>query len=85
MVHQRKKCEACKQFESQWLLKDILGKGKYKDKDYMVCSNCLQNLVNENLKPKQYKNLLKSSHKEDEFLLHSDFYDEHGHALQPKC
>ena len=77
MVH---KCESCKRWESQWILKSTLDP---KEKPYKVCSNCLLPLVGEALDKKQFKNLLKSGHKDEEFLLHEDFYDEEGRALQP--
>jgi len=78
MHKMKKNCEACKRFEVQWELVDKVGN----DKPYKVCSNCLLELVGHALNKNQFKNLLKSSHKEGEFLLHSDFYDEKGNALQ---
>jgi hypothetical protein len=81
MVHKMKKCESCKRFEVQWELKDKLGT----DKPYKVCTNCLGNLASRDLQPKEFKNLLKSKHSKKEFLLHEDFYDEKGNALQPRC
>jgi len=72
-------CESCGAFEVQWILKDQSDPNiKYK-----VCSNCLIMLVSRSLSPQQYFNLLKNNHDENEFLLHSDFYDDHGNALQP--
>jgi len=80
MVHKIKKpCEACGRFESQWELVDRYGDAK----TYDVCTNCLLPLVGNALSKEQFKNLLKSKHKKDEFLLHGDFYDEKGNALQP--
>jgi hypothetical protein len=80
MVHKVKKgCEACDYPEVQWELVDKLGT----DKTYKVCSNCLLPLVGHALSKKQFNKLLKSSHKRDEFLLHSDFYSEQGEAMQP--
>jgi hypothetical protein len=72
-------CESCGS-EKQWELKSMYG-----DKTYGVCSNCLTNLVGLNLSKKQFKALLKAGHTDDEFLLHEDFYDEQGNALQPEC
>jgi hypothetical protein len=40
-------------------------------------------LTTYNLRPEQYKNLLKNGHESSEFLLHEDFYDENGIAQQP--
>jgi hypothetical protein len=82
MVHNIRKCEACQNAGIQWRLLDEL---RPTAKPYNVCSNCLIELTTTSLKPKEFKNLLKSGHKEGEFLLHEDFYDEKGRALQPKC
>ena len=71
------KCECCKS-KSQWTLKS-----QYGGMDYNVCSNCLTDLVNCHLSKKQFKEILKSGHTTDEFLLHEDFYDETGLMLQP--
>lgn len=74
------KCQACEKHEEQWVLE-----GTYTgDVPYHVCSNCLIPLVNLSLTKKQFKNLLKNGHKDDEYLLHGDFYDEQGNALQPR-
>jgi hypothetical protein len=35
-----------------------------------------------NLSPEEWKKLTRT-HDENEFLLHEDFYDEDGNALQP--
>ena len=72
-------CEACINGPVQWILKDAYGRSK----NYKVCSNCLQRLVTYNLMPYQFKNLVANGHKETEFLIHGDFYDEDGVALQP--
>ena len=75
-------CEACGERHVQWILKD-----SYKDrntKDYRVCSTCLILLANTNLSSEQFKNLLSSGHTDAEFLLHGDFYDDDGNALQPR-
>jgi hypothetical protein len=74
-----KLCESCGKFEVQWKLKDQIGDNK----TYNVCTNCLQGLMLYDLSPVEYKNLLKNGHKATEFLLHDDFYDEDGRALQP--
>jgi hypothetical protein len=81
-MHKGKKCEACKDAEIQWTLLDELRPNTAKP--YSVCSNCLIELTTTSLQPKKFKNLIKSGHKDDEFLLHEDFYDEKGRALQPK-
>jgi protein-arginine kinase activator protein McsA len=78
----RMKCQACNKHESQWELKNIIDE-ESKDPSYMVCSNCLVDLVNCNLKPKQFKLILSNGHDDSEFLLHGDFYDDEGNALQP--
>lgn len=51
---------------------------------YDVCMNCLIALVNLSLSPKQFKSLLRRGHKDTEYLLHGDFYDNEGNALQPR-
>ena len=82
MVHKMKKskgCEACDYPKAQWELVDKLGT----DKSYKVCATCLMELVGHSLSKPKFNKLLKSSHKKSEFLLHSDFYDEKGKALQP--
>jgi hypothetical protein len=73
-------CQACKDHENQVVLSDA---SKNPDKPYKLCQNCLGQLVNLSLTKKQYKNLLKSGHSPREFLIHDDFYDEDGKALQP--
>ena len=50
---------------------------------YHLCANCVFDLINLNLKPEQFKALLRNGHSNTEFYLHSDFYDEDGNALQP--
>ncbi len=74
------KCECCKKFEVQWTLKDQIDENI----EYNVCSNCLDALINRNLSKKQFKNLLTNGHTIKEFLLHDDFYDDDGTALQPR-
>lgn len=71
-------CQACEENHVQAVLKSTHERHPYK-----VCQNCLFNLVNHRLTRVQFKNLLKNGHKEEEFMLHSDFYDERGKALQP--
>ena len=76
------KCEICKRFDEQWELKDTL---RTNGVSYHVCSNCLVGLVNLELKPEEFKQILKSGHTVEEYLLHEDFYDEDtGEALQPR-
>ena len=73
----KNKCEACKDSLIQAVLK-VIG-----DKPYKLCMNCLSDLDDLNLTEEQFDNLIKSGHKKDEFLLHSDFYED-GEALQPR-
>ena len=68
------KCQACKKYDGSVKLVD--------DVVYEICHNCLGPLVNNDLTPKQFRNL-KKIHGCKAFLLHSDFYDNHGIALQP--
>ena len=77
------KCQICGKHEVQWELKSTLGDESERDPIYKICSNCLDNLVNRNLSQKQFKNILKNGHSDNEYLLHEDFYDEDGNALQP--
>ena len=73
------RCEACKHEEHQWVLTDTLDASV----SYYLCGNCLPALVNYHLSKKQFRHLLKAGHTTMEFLLHEDFYDEDGRALQP--
>ncbi len=50
---------------------------------YILCPNCLSRLVSRALSPKQFHSLLKNGHLREEFMLHDDFYDAAGNALQP--
>lgn len=68
-----KKCQCCQKFEKQVILKD--------DVEYHLCHNCLFSLVTMSLNSEQYLNLVKI-HGDTAFLLHCDFYDEEGNALQ---
>ena len=79
MKPEKMKCECCKKAEHQWQITDTLDNSV----SYFVCSCCLPDLVTYNLKKKQIRNLIKSGHTRDEFLLHEDFYDDDGNALQP--
>ena len=72
-------CQACEESHVQAVLKST-----HEGHPYKVCQNCLSPLVNICLTRKQFKNLLKNGHKASEFLLHDDFYDERGKALQPR-
>jgi len=72
------KCEACKSFEVQVKLKLI------DEKEYLLCMNCLNNLIDLRLSQTQFLNLIESGHSKLDFLLHSDFYDDEGIALQPR-
>lgn len=62
-------CESCENFHVQWILKDT-----YKNIEYKICGNCLIFLVGHKLSKENYNNLIKNGHKENEFLLHGDFY-----------
>jgi hypothetical protein len=70
------KCHAGCGNESQVTLVD--------DVEYHLCQNCLLMLITRNLSSGQWKELMKihSKHKIP-FLLHDDFYNENGIALQP--
>jgi hypothetical protein len=75
-------CQCCEKSEEMYLLQDI-----YDDKltpPFRVCANCLTFLVNLSLTKKQFKNLIKNGHSSTEFLLHGDFYDDEGNAVQPQ-
>ncbi|KKL65299.1 hypothetical protein LCGC14_2156430 [marine sediment metagenome] len=72
------KCEICDS-ELQWRLIDSY----HPIIDYLLCSNCLIRLVNNALPSKSWKKLIANGHSKHEFLLHGDFYDEEGEALQP--
>ena len=72
-------CEACGIRHIQWFLRDEYNVLV----TYKVCTNCLIRLVNKNLTPEQFKHLLSKGHKDNERLLHEDFYDDDGNALQP--
>jgi hypothetical protein len=72
-------CEICEGHDHQWALVDTLSG----DKIYLVCSTCLIPLVNYNLTPKHGLFCSKNGHSKSEYLLHSDFYDNNGNALQP--
>ena len=50
---------------------------------YILCPNCLSRLVMRALSPLQFHTLIKNGHAPEEFMLHDDFYDEAGNALQP--
>ena len=77
------KCEAC---NGPLSVKSTLTEEYYGEiiSKYMLCANCLLNLVTLSLSPKQFKNLIRNGHTTDEFYLHGDFYDEDGNAMQPK-
>jgi hypothetical protein len=73
-VESQIKCQACGKHESQVILQD--------DVAYRICHNCLLSLVARALAPEEYLNLVEI-HGNKAFLLHEDFYDDEGHALQP--
>ena len=76
--HTEPLCQICEKFEVQWVLA-----GTYPgDVPYHICSNCLNRLVNLDLTKKQFKTVLKNGHTDDEYLLHGDYYNEQGKALQ---
>jgi hypothetical protein len=70
-----KKCQTGCNNNSQVILKD--------DVEYHLYHNCLIPLVNLSLTQLEWKKLSKI-HGEEAFLLHSDFYDDKGIALQPR-
>ena len=70
------KCEACGTYAQSQLR-------NYDETPYYLCANCLTQLVNLCLTKKQFDKLIVNGHKDTEFYLHSDFYDE-GIALQPR-
>jgi hypothetical protein len=80
MKPEKMKCEACRKTEHQWVLTDTMDDSV----SYFVCSNCLFRLNTLNLSKKQFRNLIKSGHDQSEYLLHDDFYDEDGQAMQPQ-
>lgn len=73
-IRQELKCEACSHMAQNILINDAV---------YYLCSNCLFEIITHNLSPEGFKSLLKAGHTAEEFLLHSDFFDEEGNALQP--
>ena len=73
-------CECCEEHEYQWRLIYAFDKS-----EYLMCSNCLISLVNNDLTKEQFFALLGAGHSIREYLLHDDFYDpETGEALQPR-
>ena len=78
-------CQACEKFEEQVILKESPEYAKSEYKDYHLCQNCLIKLVLNCLSKTQYKNLIKNGHSPNEFMIHEDFYDKKGNALQPKA
>jgi hypothetical protein len=78
------KCQSCEE-EYDICIKTELTELKKKDSTYILCPNCLIELIGVCLTPKHFFNLLHNGHKVKEFYLHSDFYDElTGKAIQPK-
>ena len=71
-----KKCECCGN-KTDLVLNDGVLK-------YIICHNCISQLINTNLSPTQFRNLIRNGHSYTEFYLHEDFYDEEGNALQPQ-
>lgn len=51
---------------------------------YLLCLNCEIPFVNLALSKEQFKSLLERGHTTKEFMLHEDFYDDDGEALQPR-
>lgn len=76
----KKKCECgCKNY-AQVMHKDL-----YTNIKTFLCKNCEISYVLTALSKEQFFALLKNGHKTNEFMLHSDFYDDKtGEALQPK-
>ena len=70
-------CEACRKNDAQVCHTDL-----YDKTQTYLCKNCEVAYVNLSLTKKQFFNMIKSGHTTKEFMLHSDFYDEEGVALQ---
>lgn len=76
-------CQACNHCKHQWILASTID-SIIDEPPYYVCSNCLIALINLSLSKRGFKTLLASGHTDSEFLLHSDFYNADGEALQPR-
>src|SRR6266542_2891563 len=72
------RCEAC-----ELRIADRVEASDDPERPYHVCSTCLRRLQTRALRPLEWYNLAKR-HGWHEFLLHDDFYDEQGRALQPE-
>ncbi len=80
-MEKSQKCECCNKFPVMYELRDVYRTST--GTTYKVCVNCLIGLVNYSLSKEQYRNLIDNGHVSSEFLLHEDFYDENGDAVQP--
>lgn len=78
MKAEEEKCE-CGCGNNVSCILTVLGNRAYK-----ICMNCHSDLTNLRLNKEQFKSLIKNGHITSEFLLHSDFYDKNGKALQPQ-
>lgn len=73
----------------QHLLDDITGQPgavefKSGNERYVLERRSMMRLISHNLQPVEWKSLV-ALYGEDKYMLHSDFYDEDGNALQPMC
>lgn len=78
-IHMTQVCEACETSPS-----DTVEPCDDKAAPYHLCSACHTRLHALALRPVEWYNLAKR-HGWWQFLLHDDFYDEDGTALQPEC
>jgi len=75
-----KQCECGCGSEAQVMHTDL-----YQNYKYLLCKNCEVLFVNNALTPEMFKSMIENGHSSDEFMLHSDFYDEDtGEAIQPR-
>jgi hypothetical protein len=72
-------CEACERAEG-----NIVEPCDDARDPYRLCAACHQRLHARSLRPLEWFNLAKR-HSWDQFLLHDDFYDEDGTAVQPEA
>ena len=75
-------CQSCMTYRAQYKVENF--PMQEKDNTFYVCASCFSALATHSLKPEEWKNLVeKNNHKDYAFLLHEDYYDEDGNALQP--
>ena len=53
------------------------------DEKYVLNSDIMHRLIRCNLEPEEYLTLIKTRQGKFSFMIHEDFYDEDGYALQP--